>query len=62
MLINFIIMALHPFVEPWPLFEFPYPSHSREDSLMGLSQGHYLHTEQHRVNAHNTDIHAFNGI
>jgi hypothetical protein len=24
-----IIMALHPFVEPWPLFQFLNPIHSR---------------------------------
>jgi hypothetical protein len=32
-----IIMALQPFVEPWPLFQFIDPIHSRWDSLDGGS-------------------------
>jgi hypothetical protein len=30
-------MALQPFVEPWPLFQFLNPIHSRQDSLDGGS-------------------------
>jgi hypothetical protein len=59
-------MALQPFIGPWPLsVSWSYKQ------LVGLLrreisplQGLYLHTEQHkhRINAHNTDIHAFSGI
>jgi hypothetical protein len=32
-----VIMPLQPFVGPWPLFQFPGPAHSRQDSLGGGS-------------------------
>jgi hypothetical protein len=60
-------MPLQPFLGPWPLFQLLDPIHSRYDSSDGRSarrQGLYLHTEEHkhRINAHNTDIHALSGI
>jgi hypothetical protein len=63
----YLSMALQSFVGPWPLFQFLNPIHSRYDSLDGRSaprKGRYLHTGQHkhRINAHNTDIHALSGI
>jgi hypothetical protein len=36
-IIIIIIMALQPFVESWPLFQFLHPVHSRYDSLDGES-------------------------
>jgi hypothetical protein len=50
-----------------PLFSVSW-SYTRSVGLLGRgispSQGLYLHTEQykHRINAHNTDIHALSGI
>jgi hypothetical protein len=46
---------------PWPLFQFLDPIHSRQDSLDGES-ARRTHTEKHRVNAHNTDIHTLSGV
>jgi hypothetical protein len=51
---------------PSPLFSFLI--YTQSVGLLGRvtspSQGRYLHTGQHeqRINAHNTDIHALNGI
>jgi hypothetical protein len=62
-----IIMALQPFVGHCPLFSISW-SYTQSVGLskrgIGPSQGLYLHTEQHkhRINAHNTDIHALSGI
>jgi hypothetical protein len=58
------MMALQPFVGPWPLFQFFDPIQSVGFLGRGISpsQGLYLHTEQDRINAHNTDIHALIGI
>jgi hypothetical protein len=36
-IIIIIIIALHPFVGPWSLFQFLDPIHSRYDSLDGGS-------------------------
>jgi hypothetical protein len=53
----------------WNLSAFSvFWSYTQSAGLLGLgispSQGHYLHTEQHKhkINAHNIDIHALNGI
>jgi hypothetical protein len=58
-------MAIQPFVEPWPLFQF-LDTQSVELLGRGISplQGLCLHTElhKHRINAHNTDIHSLSGI
>jgi hypothetical protein len=50
-------MALQPFVEHWPLFQFLDPIHSVKglhEWGIGLSQGLYY--------AHNIDIRALSGI
>jgi hypothetical protein len=66
-IIIIIIMAVQPFVGPWPLFSVSW-SYTQSVGLLGRgispSQGRYLHTEQHknRINAHNTDIHALSGV
>jgi hypothetical protein len=63
-IIIIIITTLKPFVGPWPLFTVSW-SYTQSVGPFGwgisLSQGHYLHTEQHkqRIKAHNTDIHGF---
>jgi hypothetical protein len=59
-------MALQPLIGPWSLFQF-LESYIQSIALLGRgirpSQGLYLHTEhKHRINAHNTDIHALSGI
>jgi hypothetical protein len=58
-----LLIALQPFVGPWPRFQFR--NHfSQTVGLLGrvisLSQGCYLNTGQHkhRINAY-TNIHAF---
>jgi hypothetical protein len=60
-------IAPQPFVGSWTLLQF----HTFFMQTVGLlaqdispSQGRYLHTGQHkhRINAHNTDIHALSGI
>jgi hypothetical protein len=62
-IIIIIIMALQPFVRPWPVSW----SSTQSVGLLGLgispSRSLYLHTEQHkhRINI-NTDIHDFGGI
>jgi hypothetical protein len=47
-----IIMALQPFVGPWPLFEFLnlYTVGRTPWTGGSPSQGRYLHTEQHKQN------------
>jgi hypothetical protein len=62
-----IIMALQPFVGPWPLFSVSWSyTHSVGPLGCGISpsQGVFLRTEQHKhnTNAHNTNIHALSGI
>jgi hypothetical protein len=60
-------MTLQTLVGPSPLLQFHnlFYTDSRT-SWTGISppQGSYLHTEQykHRINAHNTDIHALSAI
>jgi hypothetical protein len=55
-------MVLEPF-GPWPLFQFPNPIHRLPGQGIRSSQGHYLHTEQHKQNTcTQTDIHASSGI
>jgi hypothetical protein len=62
-----IVMAVQPFVGSWPLFSVSW-SYTQSVRLLGRgnspSQGLYLHTKQHkhRINAHNTDVHALSGI
>jgi hypothetical protein len=45
---------------------FSFLIYTQSVGLLGRStsppQGRYLHTEQRRKNAHNTDIHALSGI
>jgi hypothetical protein len=59
-----ILMALQPFVGPWPLFRF-FIFFTQSVGILGRgispSQGRYLHIGQHkhRINA---DIHASSGI
>jgi hypothetical protein len=54
---TYLSMALQPFVGPWPLFQF-LDLFTQSVGLLGrgisLSQGHYLHTGQHKhnINAH----------
>jgi hypothetical protein len=48
-----IIMALHPFVRPWPLFQFRDPIHSRYESLDGGSARRKAST--HTQNNANTE-------
>jgi hypothetical protein len=66
-IIIIIIMALWPCVRPWPLFSVS-SAYSQSVGFLerGISpsQGLYLCTVQHkhRINAHNTDIKALNGI
>jgi hypothetical protein len=57
-------MALQPFFGPWPLFQFLDPLHSRLDFLDGGSARRKAHSTTRTNNncAHNTDIHALNGI
>jgi hypothetical protein len=43
-IIIIIIMALQPFVGPWPLFQFLDHIHSRQDSLDGGSARHKVST------------------
>jgi hypothetical protein len=49
----YLSMALQPFVEPWPLFQF-LELFTRSVGLLGRgissSQGLYLHTRQHKQN------------
>jgi hypothetical protein len=60
-------MVVQPFFGPWPLFAVSL-TYTQTVGLLGQeispSQGLYLYTEQnkHRINTHNTDIHALNGI
>jgi hypothetical protein len=60
------VMALQPFVGPSPLFQFFHLHTVGKLRGKGISpsQGLYLHTQlyKHRINAHNTDIHALSGI
>jgi hypothetical protein len=46
-------VTLHPFVGPWPLFQF-LDLFTKSVGLLGRvispSQGRYLHTEQHKLN------------
>jgi hypothetical protein len=60
------IMVLRPFVGPSPLFSFLilYTVFRTPWTGISLSQGRYLYTEEnkHRINAHNTDIHALSGM
>jgi hypothetical protein len=62
----YLPMALQSFVGPWQLFSSLTWSQSVEFLGRGISLSpcRYLHTEQHRhrINAHNTDIHALSGI
>jgi hypothetical protein len=60
------IMALQPFVGPWPLLQFLDPIYAVDRApwrVISTSYGRYLHTEQHkhRIISH-TDIHALSGI
>jgi hypothetical protein len=61
-------MALQFFVGSWPLFLSSVSWFYTQSVGLGRgnnpSQGRYLQTEQHkhRINAHNTDIHALSGI
>jgi hypothetical protein len=63
-----IFMAPQGFVGSWPLFFSVSWSYTQSVGLLGRgispSQDLYLHTEQHkhRINAHNTDIHASSEI
>jgi hypothetical protein len=65
-LIIIIIMALQPFVGPWPLFQFLDPLHNRQDALYEGSARRkastYTQNNTNRINAHNTDIHALSEI
>jgi hypothetical protein len=59
-------MTLQPFVEPWPILQFRnffYKGDRTLRRVISPSQGHYLHTGQHKhiINAH-TDIHALSEI
>jgi hypothetical protein len=51
-------MALQPFVGPWPLFQFLYPTHSQYDSLDGGSTRRkastYIHNNTEQT--HTTQI------
>jgi hypothetical protein len=53
-IIIIIIMAVQPFVAHWPLFQFLYPIHSRQDSLVGGSARHkastYTQNNTNRIN------------
>jgi hypothetical protein len=53
-------VSVHPFLGPWPHFQFLDPIQLVGLLGQGISplQGFYLHT----INAHNTDIHALSGI
>jgi hypothetical protein len=63
----YLSMALQLFVGPWPLLQF-LDLFTQSVGFLGRVisplQGRYLHTGQHkhRINAHNTDIYASNGI
>jgi hypothetical protein len=61
-----LLMALQPFFGPWTLFSFLIFYTVGRTPWTGdqPSQGLNLHIEQHkhRMNAHNTDIHAVSGI
>jgi hypothetical protein len=61
-------MAIRPFVEPWPLFQFLNHIVPRTQSveLLGRgispSQGRYLQTKNTNTEKTGTDIHALSGI
>jgi hypothetical protein len=65
LLLLLLLLWLQPFVGPWPLFKFLDPTQSVGLLERGISpsQSLNLHTEQHkhRINAHNTAIHALTG-
>jgi hypothetical protein len=66
-IIIIIIIALQPFVGPWPLFQFLDPIYSRvRTPWMGdqpFARPLPTHrTTKHRINAHNTDIHALSEV
>jgi hypothetical protein len=58
-------MALRPF-EPWPLFQFLNPIHSRQDSLDGGSARRkaatYTETSMSRVFERAKTVHAFDRV
>jgi hypothetical protein len=51
-------MTVQPFVEPWPLFQFPDIIHS-EAPWAGST---YIQNKTNKINAHNIDIHALSEI
>jgi hypothetical protein len=56
-------MALQPIVGPWPLFQFLDPVYSRLDGgSASFKASAYSEQHQHRIKAHNTDIHALGEI
>jgi hypothetical protein len=64
--IHSFIMALQPFVGPWPLLQFRHLFNTDSRTpWTGISPSHglYVHTEHHKhiINAY-TDIHALSGI
>jgi hypothetical protein len=65
LLLIIVIIALQPFVGPWPLFQILYPIHSQWDSLDGRSSRRKASTNtQDNPNTEwtHTDNHASSGI